>query len=121
MSRTVQTSVHAIEPDMFADQQAASLRMEFTGVLKTDAQLRSRPIGDDQHIVPVLCLDLCEVGSANRTLHAEQIYTESTRRQAEHLAQTLKKGQRVSLTTSLLDIRVFLPHVERIQLANLES
>ena len=115
MSRAMQTSALASEPDMFNDQDAVAMRFEFTGILQCDAQLRCKPIGDDQQIVPVLCLDLCDVGSG-RTLHAEQIYTESTRRHAEHLAYTLKKGKRVSLTTSLLDMRVTLPHVDRIQL-----
>ena len=115
MSRAVQASVQA-EPDMFSDQQSAGLRLEFTGILKTDAQLRCRPIGDDQHIVPVLCLDLCEVGGTGRTLLAQQIFSEATRKHAEALTHTLTKGRRVTLTTSLLDIRIFLPHVERIQL-----
>ena len=105
---------------MFADQQAAAMRLEFTGILKADAQLRCKPIGDDQHIVPVLCLDLCQVGDSNRTIRAEQVFTESTRKQAEQLAHMLTKGRRVTLTTSMLDIRVFLPHVERVQLADIQ-
>jgi hypothetical protein len=119
MSRAMHASALA-ELDMFADQEATGLRMQFTGTLKADAQLRCKPIGDDQHIVPVLCLDLIEVGDTGRTLLAQQIFTEATRKHAEALAQSLTKGKRVTLTTSLLDIRIFLPHVERIELAAIQ-
>lgn len=116
----MQTSVPKTpEPDMFPDAAPTCQRLEFFGILKADAQLRSKPIGDAQHIMPVLCLDLTTL-EAGALMHAEQIYTEATRKQAEHLASTLKKGDRVRLTTSLLDLRLFLPHVEHIALDNIQ-
>ena len=113
------------EADMFGpdpsispanDTRAPALRLQFSGTLAHDAEVRSKPVGDGQHVLPVLCLDLCGVGPALHALHAEQIYSEATRKQAEQLARTLKKGQRVSLSTSLLDMRVFLPHVDSISI-----
>lgn len=101
----------APEPDMFAGD-----RLEFVGVLRADAELRSKPVGDAQHIMPVLCMDLATVGTG-AVMHAEQIFTESTRKHAEALVSQLKKGKRVTLTSTLLDLRLMLPHVEHVQLA----
>ena len=52
-----------------------------------------------------------------KTMHAEQVYTDATRHLAEAKAKTLKKGARVRVRTSVLDMRLYLPHVEHIQLA----
>lgn len=90
-------------------------RLQFTGILAHDAEVRSKPVDNGARMLPVLCLDL-RVGQPQHLLHAEQLFTEATRADAERLAKTLKRGQVVSLTTSLLDMRVFLPHVESISL-----
>lgn len=107
------------EPDMFGLEPAIALptgpRLQFTGTLAHDAEVRSKPVGNGARMLPVLCLDL-RVGQPAHTLHAEQLYTEATRSEAERLAKTLKRGQVVSLTTSLLDMRVFLPHVDSVTL-----
>lgn len=109
--------VDQAEPDMFGPEPVAATptgpRLQFTGTLAHDAEVRSKPVDHGTRVVPVLCLDL-RVGQPAHTLRAEQLYTEATHADAERVARTLKRGQVVCLTTSLLDMRVFLPHVESI-------
>lgn len=109
------------EPDLFvhtpAQQAQQPLSLQFTGVLRADAQVRVKPVGDGGHALPVLCLDLCHVGDAHHTVHAEQVFTEATRPMADAKARTLKKGTVVHINHSLLDMRIFLPHVQSISLA----
>lgn len=107
----------ATEPDLFVHTPAQPMSLQFTGVLRSDAQVRVKPVGADGHALPVLCLDLCHVGDANHTVHAEQVYTEATRAQADAQARALKKGTVVHINHSLLDMRIFLPHVQSISLA----
>ena len=90
-------------------------RMEFTGVLVRAAEVRTKPVGDGTHALPVVCLDLHQVGPGLHLVHAEQIFTEATRKQAEALAASLPKGARVTVRTPLLGIRISLPHVEHCQ------
>lgn len=107
----------APEADLFADDTTQQpLRLEFTGTLKADAQVRTKPVGDGGHVMTVLCLEVEGVGPGRHCLRAEQIYPESARAQAEQMARTLRKGQQVRLVTSPLDLRLYLPHVERIEL-----
>jgi len=108
------------EPDLFVvhthaqPPQPQALQLQFTGVLRSDAQVRVKPVGTDGHVLPVLCLDLSHVGDAHHTVHAEQVFSEATRAQADAKAKALKKGTVVHINHSLLDMRIFLPHVESI-------
>lgn len=109
-------------PDLFVHTDAQQPQpthqcLQFTGVLRADAQVRVKPIGADGHVLPVLCMELSHVGDAHHTVHAEQIYSEATRAQADAKAKTLKKGTTVSVSHSLLDMRIFLPRVESVVLA----
>lgn len=120
----METFAHpAVEPDLFPEpaapsaQKATGLRLEFTGILSQDAQVRVKPIGDGAHVLPALCLELRDVGPLHQTLHAEQIYSEATRALAEAQAKTLKKGAQVRLVTNALNMRLVLPHVEQIELS----
>lgn len=108
----------AAEPDLFPAAPASTeLRLEFTGILSQDAQVRTKPVGDGIHALPVLCLELRDVGPLHQTLHAEQIYSEATRAQAEAHAKTLKRGAQVRLVTNALNMRLVLPHVEQVELS----
>lgn len=106
------------EEDLFPrEPEPAGLRLEFTGILREDAQVRVKPVGDGTHVLPVLCMELRDVGPMHQTVHAEQIYSESTRAQAEARAKSLKKGAHVRLVTNTLNMRLLLPHVEQVELA----
>lgn len=109
-----QAAHQASEPDLFADDATQPLRLEFTGTLRADAQVRIKPIGTDGHALPVLCLELEGVGPGHHLLRAEQIFPEGHHAQAEKAARTLRKGMQVRVQTSALDLRLYLPHVERI-------
>ncbi|RZA15141.1 MAG: hypothetical protein EOP02_25275 [Proteobacteria bacterium] len=90
------------------------LVVEIQGVLASSAEVRTKVVGNDHHPVPVLCMDVKPLTSFGQLIHAEQIYTEATRPAAERKAATLKKGVRVTLITTLSDMRTFLPHVESV-------
>lgn len=115
----VHTSAHPPEADLFEGTPAAPRVderpvLQLTGRLLHDAEVRSKPVGDGQHVRPVLCLDLAPCSGVFHTIHAEQIYTEATRKDAEARAATLKRGMRVTLTTPIADMRIFLPHVQGV-------
>lgn len=104
----------APEADLFVQESPQALMLEFTGTLKADAQVRMKPVGDGGHALPVLCLELQDVGPGRHCLRADHLYPEAERAQAERLASTLRRGMRVRVATSALDLRLYLPHVERI-------
>lgn len=106
------------EADLFGDEcpPDGHMRVEISGVLLADAQVRVKPVGDGSHMLPVLCLEISPSGAGGYSVHAEQVYYESARGRAEDQAKQLKKGAHVCIRTNLLDMRVLLPHIERITL-----
>jgi hypothetical protein len=109
VAEAVQTSVP--EPDLFGKSPAAPgvrCELQLIGTVAHHAEVRSKPL-DGQHYVPVVCVDLENVGAGHNTVHAEQPFTEATRHEAEALAKQLRKGTTVTATTSLSDIRLYLP------------
>ena len=98
------------EADLFAPAA-----VQFTGTLAADAQLRTKVI-DNHHLVPVLCFELINVGTTRMSLHAEQIYTEATRKQAEQQLTKYKRGAQITLTSDMADMRLVLPHIQSVEL-----
>ena len=88
--------------------------IEIQGVLTHAAEVRTKVVGDDQHPVPVLCMDIRPLSGARRSIHAEQVFTESTRGLAEAKARDLKRGARVTFKTCLTGMRITFPHVRQI-------
>lgn len=118
MHTYTQTTTPAREPDLFADPaqgQQPGMVLEFTGTLKADAQVRSKPVGDGGHALPVLCLELEGVGPALQTVRVEQVYPEALLHQAEQRARGLRRHMRVSVTTNPFDLRLFIPHAQQIE------
>lgn len=112
----VQTSAFDAEPDMFGATEAHVEMIAVPGELIVDAEVRTKLAGRDHHPLPVLLLELRPLSGAQRTVHAELVYTESTRKAAESLAATLKRGMRVTVTTPLTDMRTIFPHVAGVAL-----
>lgn len=115
----VQTS--AQEPDMFAlvgaDVAAhGDFIVEIPGVLTHAATVCVKLVGEDQRPVPVLCMDIRPLSGVKRTIHAMQIYSEATRKEAEQKAAELKRGAHITLTTSLSGMRVSFPHIKHVAL-----
>ncbi len=109
---TVHPGAPADEPDLFGDMPTVTL--QFSGVLLHDAQVRDKPVGDGQHFAPVLCLELQPLHGGGHSIVAQQIYSEATRALAVQRAQALRRGTRLTLTTPLAGMRLFLPHVQTI-------
>lgn len=99
------------EPDIFAPAA-----VQFTGTLADDAQLRTKPVGSLHVMHPVLCFELKDVGPAKMSLHAEQIYTEATRKHAEQQLTKYKRGAQITLTSDMADMRLVLPHIQSVEL-----
>jgi len=95
---------------------AEPLVLEIAGELIRAAEVRTRIVGEDQHPVVVLCMDVRPLSGLKRVIHAEQIYTEATRQLAEQKAATLKRGARITFTTGLTDMRIVFPHVRSVAL-----
>lgn len=94
----------------------SDLVLEIAGVLISAAEVRVKLVGEDKHPVPVLCMDVRPLSGLKRTIHAEQIYSEATRKAAEQKAATLKRGAHVTLTTNLTGMRITFPHVQSVAL-----
>jgi pentose-5-phosphate-3-epimerase len=112
---TVHTSAQA-DDDLFASEYHDDV-FDVHGVLLADAQVRVRLVGNDQHPVVVLCLELrplCALIGSRRTIHAEQIFDDAHRKVAEQRAAALKKGMRVRITSPLYDMRTVLPNVQAV-------
>lgn len=116
----VRTSAHQAEPDMFGlpDVPCApgAPLLQLSGVLLEDACVRTKLVDGGQHSLPVLCIEVAPLSKLGHSLHAEQVYTEATRKLAEDRAAALRKGTRITLTTPLAGMRVFLPHVQSVDL-----
>lgn len=108
MTAAVQTSGQ--EPDLFAHAPAAQAAplVVFTGTLHGPAVLSSRAC-DHGRALPVVVLELHQVGPAHMRVQAQIPFTEDTRHQAEALARRLQPEQTVTLATRANDIRLFLP------------
>lgn len=108
-------SLQLPEPDMFPET-CKPVALQFTGTLTDDAQLRTKPVGSLHIMHPVLCFELKDVGPAKMNLHAEQIYTEATRKHAEQQLIKYKRGAQITLTSDMADMRLVLPHIQSVEL-----
>jgi hypothetical protein len=122
------TSALDAENDMFTDTAAAppvsvspnQMVVQIVGVLLSAAVVRTKVVGIDHHPLPVLCMEVRPLAMSagfKQTIHAEQIYTEATRPLADAKAATLKRGVQITLTTTLIDMRTLLPHVQDVALS----
>jgi len=98
-------------PSPAADQAPTlrhDVRLTFTGVLAERPHVASKQL-DDGHFLPVLVLDLDDVGAGHHRMTVHVPYTDATREQAEHQARRMHKGEPVTVATALTQIRLFLP------------
>lgn len=112
MTRAMQTS--AIESG--APLAAAMYMVEIVGFVTHAAEVRTKIVGDDNHPVPVLGVDLRPASGAKHSIHIEQVFTQASRKSAEAKAVSLKRGSHVVVRTSLTDMRVTFPHVQSVAL-----
>lgn len=117
----VQTSAQDREPDMLALAGAdvvlhGDFTIEVHGVLTHAATVCVKLVGEEQRSVPVLCLDIRPLSGCKRTMHATQIYSEATRKEAEQMAAKLKRGSHIKFTTGLNGMRITFPHIKHVAL-----
>jgi hypothetical protein len=83
-------------------------RMTLRGRLLT-AHVAVKQIDRAGTTVPVLVLELEDVGAGHHNVTAHVPYTNETRGDAERLARRLKRDQVIDVESSLVDVRLFLP------------
>lgn len=107
----MQTSAQhtANDNDLFAEPA-----MLFEGTLAADAELRTKVVGPMHIACPVVCFELKNVGTGGMNIHAEQVYTEATRKLAEQQRDKCKRGTRIAITSAMTDMRLVLPHVQSV-------
>jgi hypothetical protein len=107
------TAVHtsAQEPDLFPaeDPQPGRQRLQFQGRLATRPHVANRPCGRDGRFLPVLVLELDDVGLGHHRVTAFVPYTDATREAAERTAKQLHVDQVVTVSTDSVDLRLTLP------------
>lgn len=86
------------------------------GTLAEDAQVRSKPMGEDATSMPVLCLVINTNGPNPLPVRAEQTYPPSHRAAAEKAAHAMRRGMQVSVKAPCAHIRTTLAHCESITL-----
>lgn len=114
----MQTFAHpAADDDLFDPIESRQPEhIGFDATLLSQAVVRCKPMGDQLHVVPVVCLELRCDSPGQQVIHAQQIYTDEGRRFAEMMAKHLPKGARVHVTTALTDMHITLPNVASITL-----
>jgi hypothetical protein len=81
----------------------------FVGELKR-IEVRYKPVDDIGQNVPCLCVEVAVLSPVPHTVRAEQKF--ATHKEAEQAASHFTKGQRVSVASPLLGMRVYLPQAE---------
>lgn len=90
-------------------------QIQLSGVLLQDAEVRTRPTGDDNTPMPVLCLVMQSDGSCTAPVRAEQVYPAALRGDADRAARSMKKGMRVTVWAPIAQLRTTLGMSSRIQ------
>lgn len=97
-------------PNALTDTQ-----IQMSGVLLQDAEVRTRPMGDDNTAMPVLCLVMRTDGIRTAPVRAEQVFPAAMRGDAYLAAKTMKKGMRVTVWAPIAELRTTLGMSSRIQ------
>lgn len=97
-------------PNALTDTQ-----IQLSGVLLQDAEVRTRPMGDDNTPMPVLCLVMQTDGRCSAPVRAEQVYPAALRGDADRAARSMKKGMRVTVWAPIAQLRTTLGMSSRIE------
>lgn len=92
-----------------AQPRGATCQLEMTGQLVRRPYVANKPLDREGHMAPVLVLELADVGAGHHNVVAHIPFHEAGRAEAEAQARRLQRGQRVTVVTELVDIRVLLP------------
>ena len=89
----------------------------YSGTLARNAEVRVKPVGSEGNAAPVLCMELIRVDPAAHSVHAERVYANHQRGEAETLAAKLRKGMHVIVTCPVSDARISLPNVLQLDIS----
>lgn len=89
----------------------------YSGTLVRNAEVRVKPVGSEGNAAPVLCMELTRVDPAARSVHAERVYPNHQRAQAEAFAAQLRKGMHVIVSCPVSDARISLPNVLQLEIS----
>lgn len=76
--------------------------VEYSAVLMSNGQARSKQIDSQGHLVPVLILDAEIDSGLHLPLHIEQTFPVGAMAQAQAAARRYRKGQRITVQTPAL-------------------
>lgn len=86
----------------------------FTGVLVEHAQVRTKPLDAEGHMVPVLCMDIELDSHLHNRLHAEQPFPVGHHSQCEAAAHRYRKGMRVTVQAPIVGLRMVAPNLTHV-------
>lgn len=93
----------------------ASPLLEFSGTLVHSAEARMRLL-DGELAVPVLCMSIELDNAVHSLMHVEQPFPPNHFKQAEAAAHRFKKGVRVTVQASPLDLRLLARNTAHIHI-----
>jgi hypothetical protein len=62
--------------------------------------------------LPALCMELCDVGPGKHVVHAQHVYPEQLRSEAESWAARLRKGMRVTIAAPFAGLHLSVPQAD---------
>ena len=86
----------------------ASHDLEYTVVLTHDGEARQKQLDRDGQFVPVIVLEAESDTALHMPVHIEQYFPAGHMEQAEAAAKRYRKGQRLTVQTSVLSQRLAL-------------
>jgi hypothetical protein len=116
--------MHTSAPTASAAPHSASsdaLQLAWQGTLLGSAQARIKPIDGEGHTVPCLCFDIELDNALRNAMHVEQPFPADQYEQAQQAAKALKKGMRVSVQLSALDLRFVARNASAVVISEPEA
>lgn len=93
----------------------------FTGTLTAHAEVRTKPLDQEGHMVPVLCMDIELDNALRNRLRAEQPFPADQHQQCEAAARRYRKGVRVTVHAPVVGLRVLAANTTHIHLHSPEE
>lgn len=90
-------------------QAGVDCMLALTGTLSRHAHVAMKQVDSEGQFVPVIELHLDDVGAGHNRVVAQIPFLPEQHAAAEEVAKRLHRGQRVTVTTPLTDIRMLLP------------
>ena len=93
----------------------------FTGTLVAHAEVRTKMLDAEGHVVPVLCMEIELNNPLRNRLHAEQPFPAGQHSQCEAAARRFRKGTRVTVRAPIVGLRMVAPNTTHIHVHHPEE